>query len=102
MAASFQSKDSLVLGVQLKVQELVVKKADAALVSVSGSVATIDVKEPVKEVRSVVHCKDGSASPLLVSAASIAVSGSQMALTLTAALADADSIIVKYVIDEQV
>jgi hypothetical protein len=100
MAASFQSKDSLVLGVQLKVQELVVKKADAALVSVSGLDVTVDVKEPVKEVRSAIHCDD-SVGLSLIAQAGIVISGSQMTLTLSNALADNDCIIVKYVINEQ-
>lgn len=101
MAASFQSKDSLVLGVQLKVQELVVKKSDAALVSVNGLDVTVDVKEPVKEVRCAIHCDD-SIGLSLIAQAGIAISGSQMTFSLSNALADADSIMIKYVINEQV
>ena len=99
MSISYQSKDSAVLGLQLKVQELCVKKADAQVVSVSGSDVTVDVKEAVKEVRAAIHCDD-SAGIALVAQADIAISGSQITLTLAAALADEDSVIVKYVVAE--
>lgn len=100
MAASFQSKDSLVLGVQLKVQELVVTKADAALVSTSGSTATIDVKEPIGEIRCALFIDDSAGTVAPVAAANRSVSGTSVTLTLSAAMADADSIVLKYVVDE--
>ena len=99
MSISYQSKDSAVLGLQLKVQELCVKKADAQVVSVAGLVVTVDVKEAVREVRCAIHCDD-SIGLSLIAQAGIAVSGSQVALTLSNALADADSIILKYVVAE--
>jgi hypothetical protein len=99
MSISYQSKDSAVLGLQLKVQELCVKSSDAQIVSVSGLVVTVDVKEAVKEVRCAIHCDD-SVGLALIAQASIAISGSQVALTLANALASADSIVLKYVVQE--
>lgn len=99
MSISYQSKDSAVLGLQLKVQELCVKSADAQIVSVSGLNVTIDVKEAVSEVRCAIHCDD-SIGLSLIAQAGIAVSGSQVTLTLSNALAAADSIILKYVVAE--
>jgi hypothetical protein len=100
MSISYQSKDDAVLGLQLKVQELCVKKSDVAVLSVgAGTDVTIDVKEPVGEVRAALHCDD-SVGVYLIAQAGIAISGSQITLTLSAAIADDDSIIVKYVITE--
>jgi hypothetical protein len=117
MSISFQSKSDKVLSVALKVQELCVKKADA-VVSVSGSNVIIDLGEEVEEVRAAIHCKDGEASPKLVSQASIAFpdeaviedplvpggtrtsKGKRVTLTLSAAMATADSVVIKYVLHE--
>ena len=100
MAISYQSKDDAVLGLQLKVQELCVKKSDVGILSVgAGTDVTIDVKESVKEVRAALHCDD-SVGVYLIAQAGIAISGSQITLTLSAAIADADSIVVKYVVAE--
>ena len=100
MSISYQSKDDAVLGLQLKVQELCVKKSDVAVLSVgAGTDVTIDVKEPVKEVRAALHCDD-SVGVYLIAQAGIAISGSQITITLSAAIADADSIILKYVVAE--
>lgn len=100
MAISYQSKDDAVLGLQLKVQELCVKKSDVGILSVgAGTNVTIDVKESVKEVRAALHCDD-SVGVYLIAQAGIAISGSQITLTLSAAIADADSIVIKYVVAE--
>jgi hypothetical protein len=100
MSISYQSKDDAVLGLQLKVQELCVKMSDVAVLSVgSGTDVTIDVKEPVGEVRAALHCDD-DVGVYLIAQAGIAISGSQITLTLSAAIADDDSIIVKYVVAE--
>ena len=100
MAISYQSKDEAVLGLQLKVQELCVKKSDVGILSVgAGTNVTIDVKEPVKQVRAALHCDD-SVGVYLIAQAGIAISGSQITLTLSAAIADEDSIVIKYVVAE--
>lgn len=100
MSISYQSKDDKVLSVALKVQELCVKKSDG-IVSVSGSDVSISVGESVAEVRAAVHCKDGDASPLLVAQADIDLSVDKViTLTLSAAMADDDAVVVKYVIAE--
>lgn len=100
MAISYQSKDDAVLGLQLKVQEICVKKSDVGVLSVgAGTDVTIDVKEPVKEVRAALHCDD-SVGVYLIAQAGIAISGSQITITLSAAIAAEDSIILKYVVAE--
>ncbi len=99
MSISYQSKDSAVLGLQLKVQELCLKKSDTQVVSVSGLDVTVDVKETVKEVRSAIHADD-SIGLSLIAVAGIAVSGTQVTLTLSNALADDDHILIKYVVAE--
>lgn len=99
MSISYQSKDDAVLGLQLKVQEICAKKADVAIVSVSGLNVTIDVKESVKEVRCAIHCDD-SIGLSLIAQAGITISGSQVTLALSNALADNDSIVMKYVVVE--
>jgi len=99
MAISYQSKDDAVLGLQLKVQEICAKKADVAIVSVSNLNVTIDVKESVKEVRCAIHCDD-SIGLSLIAQAGITISGSQVTLALSNALADNDSIVMKYVVAE--
>lgn len=100
MAISYQSKDDAVLGLQLKVQEICVKTSDVGVLSVGvGTDVTIDVKESVKEVRAALHCDD-SVGVYLIAQAGIAISGSQITITLSAAIAAEDSIILKYVVAE--
>ena len=69
MSISYQPKDASVQGLQLKVQELVLKKADA-IVSVSGLDVTIDLKETISEVRAAIVCDDSvgiwSLNPALI------------------------------------
>ena len=100
MGMSFQAKDSAVQSVQLKVQELVVKLADNAVCTASGVTATIDVQETISEIRSAIFLDDSASTALPVVASNRVVSGTQVVLTLSAALAAADCIILKYVIAE--
>lgn len=112
MSISYQPKDAAVQEVQLKVQELVVKKSDP-FVSVDGLDVTIDLKEAfafhmnetvdpaVKvidgEVRAAIHCDD-SIGLSLIGSAGITLGDSSVTLELSNALADADAIILKYCI----
>lgn len=96
MSISYQPKDASVQGLQLKVQELVLKKADA-IVSVSGLDVTIDLKETISEVRAAIVCDD-SVGIYMVAQSGIDLSvAKKVTLTLSAALADEDCIILKYV-----
>lgn len=100
MSISYQPKDAAVQGLQLKVQELVVKKADTQMVSVAGLDVTVDLKEPVQEVRAAIVCDD-SVGIYMIAQAGINLSvANKVTLTLSAALADNDCIILKYVIQE--
>lgn len=96
---TYQSKDSLVLGVQLKVQKLVCKKSDP-MVTTSGSTATIDLGETLSEVRMALFMDDSAGTVAPVAAASQSISGSTVTLTLSAPLAAADAIELHYVVAE--
>lgn len=96
----YQSNDSSVAALQLKVQELNVKLADVALVSVSANDVTIDVKQPIKEIRLATFFDDSAGTNAPVAAASQVISGNTVKLSVGAALASADSISLKYVISE--
>lgn len=100
MSISYQPKDAAVQGIQLKVQELALKKSDKQVVSVSGLDVTIDLKEPVSEVRAAIVCDD-SVGIYMIAQSGIDLSvANKVTLTLSAALADEDCIIIKYVIAE--
>lgn len=102
MSISYQSKDSAVQNVQLKVQELCLKLSDTAVITASASTVTVNVQEPIQEIRSVVHQKasDGSLNGLPFT--SHVTSGSTSVITLDTAMAAGDSLTIKYVIDESV
>ncbi len=97
---SFQSKSEPVLNVQLKVQELVVKLADTAVVSTSASNATIDIGETISEIRCAIFVDDSAGTAAPVVASNRTVSGTTVTLALGAALAAADCIVLKYVVSE--
>jgi len=100
MSISYQPKDAALQGIQLKVQELALKKSDKQVVSVAGLDVTIDLKEPVLEVRAAIVCDD-SVGIYMIAQAGIDLSvANKVTLTLSAALADEDCIILKYVIAE--
>jgi hypothetical protein len=100
MSISYQPKDAALQGIQLKVQELALKKSDNQVVSVVGLDVTIDLKEPVLEVRAAIVCDD-SVGIYMIAQAGIDLSvANKVTLTLSAALADEDCIILKYVIAE--
>jgi hypothetical protein len=94
----FISKSDAVLQVQNKVQEVTVKLSDNQVVSVSGSTATVEIGEPVADIRCVLHV---NASTLAVEVASAAISGTSIVCTLSEPMAASDCIIVKYVVSEQ-
>lgn len=96
----FQSSNSDVAGVQLKVQQLCVKLADVSVVSTSASTATIDVKQTLGEVRSAIFFDDSAGTAAPVVASNQVISGTTVRLTLSAALAAADSITLQYVITD--
>jgi len=97
---SFLSTNSAVQDVQLKVQSLVVKKADNQICSTSGSTATIDVGQTISEVRCALFIDDSAGTSAPVVASNRTVSGSSVTLTLGAALATADAIVLEYVVAE--
>lgn len=100
MSISYQPKSDAVMSVQLKVQELNVKLSDSQIVSVSGSTATIDVGETISEIRSATFLDDSAGTNAPVVASNRSVSGSAVTLTLSAPLAAADCITLRYVVAE--
>ena len=60
MSISYQPKDASVQGLQLKVQELVVMKADA-IYSDDGTDLLVDIKEDILEIRAVLFSNPGVA-----------------------------------------
>jgi hypothetical protein len=102
MAISYQSKDSAVQTTQLKVQEVCVKLTDSDFVSVSANDVTIDLKEPIGEVRLATFFDDSAGTNAPVVASNQAISGNTVKLSVGAAFAAADSITLKYVIAENV
>lgn len=110
MSISYQSKDSAVLGLQLKVQEVCVKSSDQVVELGAGTVVAIDLKESLAEVRAAIHCDDSAPAASLVAQADIVLNAGvtglagsapgKVRLTLGAALAANDSIILKYVVAE--
>lgn len=94
---SFYLKDSQAQGIELKVQELVVKSLDS-IVTTSGSTATIDVGQTISEVRGALFIDDSAGTSAPVTAANRAVSGTTVTLTLSAALASADAIVLYVVV----
>jgi hypothetical protein len=100
MSISYQPKDSVVQAAQLKVQELVLKKADTQIVSVNGLDVTIDVKELVSECLAAIVLDDSVGIYMIAQAGIDLATPKKIILTLSAALADEDTIIVKYVVSE--
>lgn len=93
MSISYQPKDSGVQGLQLKVQELVVMKADA-IYSDDGTDLTVDVKEEVSEVRAVLFSNPGVA--LSSKVATLSSDKKQIKVASLVLGAD-DALIIKYV-----
>jgi len=100
MSISYQPKDAALQGIQLKVQELALKKSDKQVVSVVGLDVTIDLKEPVAEVRAAIVCDDSVGIYMIAQSGIDLSTPNKVTLTLSAALADDDCIILKYVIAE--
>lgn len=97
MAASYQSKDSLVLTQQLKVQEVTLF-ANNTLLSVSGGDLVLQLNEPVD---SVLLCAKQVVAGTL-SGIHCTVSGTTIIVTGEAAALATTSYMIKYVIAENV
>jgi hypothetical protein len=83
--------------VQLAVQSMTVQLADNSVVSTSGSTATVDVGNDIDHVTCALFVDDSAATCAPVVASNRSVSGSTVTLTLSAALAADDAIILQYV-----
>lgn len=96
----YQSKDPAILGQQLKVQEVCVRFADVGLYTASGSVVTVDLGEELASVPVVLNCDNSAPSAILIAQSAVAVSGTEVAITLGAPFATNDALIIKYVVAE--
>lgn len=97
---SYEAKDPLILGQQLKVQELVVRFADVGLYTASGNVVTVDFNETLASVPVVIDCDNSAPAAILIAQSGIAVSGETVAVTLAAPFATSDALIIKYIVAE--
>ncbi len=95
---AYLSQGSSAQAVQLKVQELIVNINDTAVVSTSGSTATIDCGQDVVSVKEALFVDNSAGTIAPVVAASQSISGSNVTLTLSAALAANDSIRLCFVV----
>ena len=93
MSISYQPKDASVQGLQLKVQELVVMKADA-IYSDDGTDITVDVKEEIAEIRAVLFSNPGVALSSRVASLSV---DKKKILVAGLVLGADDALIIKYV-----
>ena len=108
MSISYQSKDSAVLGLQLKVQELCVKAGDQ-VVSASGADLLVAIGEKVLEVRQALEvAANGTVTGIAASAITLvdsstgALGGDKKTIKIAGlALAAGDSLTVKYVVSEE-
>lgn len=103
MATSYLAKSDATLSVQLKVQEVCVKLSDSAIITASGSTVTVNIGEQVSEVRSAIFLDDSAGTAAPVTAANqnlTSASTGVVVFTLSAAMASADSLTVKYTCPE--
>ena len=104
MSTAYYAKDSGVLAVQLKVQELVLKLSDTQVISASGSTVTVSFAETVTEIRAASHFKDSTAVIYPINAANTSstttAGATTTVFTLTTAMLAADSFKVSYVCAE--
>jgi hypothetical protein len=109
MSISFQSKDSLILGQQLRVQELVIGAEDVGLYIASGGAVFVNVQEPVLKVY-IAYVKvnagpsftvEPAASISIVDSVALTAGGDQKVIKISSlTLAANDVLVLKYVIDE--
>lgn len=97
---SYQAKDSQILGQQLKVQELVIRFADVGLYTASGTTVTVDIQETLSSVPLVLFHDNSAGTLATLAQSAIAVSGDSVTVTLAAALAADDVLVIKYIVSE--
>lgn len=91
----FISKDSAVLNKQNVIQEVTVSLSDS-FVTTSGSTATIDFGEAVASVTAALFIDNSAGTVAPVTFANRAISGTTVTLTLSAAFASNDAIVIAY------
>lgn len=97
MSTSYVAKSPAPQAVQLKVQELTLTLNDTAVLSNSGTTATLNLGENVSEVRTASFTDDSAGTGAPVVASNRTISGSIVTLTLSAAMAVNDAITIRYV-----
>lgn len=83
--------------VQLKVQPLEVVLGDARIVSTSGNNITVDCGQTISSVKGVLFVDDSAATIAPVVAANQVISSNLLTLTLSAAFAVSDSVMIYFV-----
>ena len=99
MSIAYLPQDPAVQAKALKVQTLVCQTTDQ-FVTVSGSLFTVNVGESLSSVINANFYDDSAATSAPIVAANRSVSGTSVALTLSAAPAAADSVVISYVVAE--
>lgn len=96
--------DSQAQGIELKVQELVLFNSATngldSIVTIDGNDIVVEVGQNVAEVRSVLFTDNSAATVAPVVAANVAVSGSEITITLSAPFAVNDSVRLCLVVSE--
>lgn len=106
MSISYQPKDSSTQGIALRVQELNVKLSDTSIVSQSGSAVTINVNEPINEVRTAslflgATFNAGTVTAIAIvdpTTGSVTTNGKGIKVTLSTAMLAADTLTCRYVV----
>lgn len=97
MAASYQSKDSRILGQQLKVQELTCRVGNP-ITSVVGLDLVIDVSEPVADT---LMCVTMAPLTGVLTGYPVTPVGTTIVVVGGAAIPGGDSVMLKYIVSEE-
>jgi hypothetical protein len=97
---SFLSKSAEIQNQQLRVQEVCIRFADLGLYTASGSDVTIDLGEVPVSKPHVLHLDNSGPTCVMIAASAIAISSNSITVTLGAAFAANDMLIVKYIVSE--
>lgn len=98
MPTGYVSSDSNLQEQQLQVQELVIRFADLQLYSASASTVTVNLQQTIVASVSALFLDDSAVSVAMISNANRVVSGTSVTLTLAAAFASNDVLILRYIV----
>jgi hypothetical protein len=94
---SYNSKDSLLMDQQLKVQELCIRFSDLGLYEQDGADVSVDLGEEIEAIVCVIHCDNSGPTVVLNAAASNDLTDNVLTATLASNFAANDVLIIKYI-----